>query len=464
MSSERVAVVGGGMSGIAAAHFLAKAGLEPEIIEAGSALGGRAGSVRLGDRVVDIGGKNIGRKYTLFRQFIADHGAPPLEFFGINSSMIRDGVLHTLDSQHKVASLFHVLRLVGARDFVRLMRLARRVQRDPREALLGAPGFSELSERYDHLPLSAWFGAPAVDAFLRPITLRMNGAEPDEYYLGCLGSNLKMLLDKYDQLTFGMAELLERFQDTVATRLGTTVQRVEPLGNGRCRLLLEQSDGARAWGDYAHVIVALPAPQAAAALAEQSICESLAKVSYHPVTLIVARYGRPIFSPAVRAIVFDAESALSNAGSYGKDDLNVVRYTLSGREARRIAPGVSPADVLGLAEQMLNRYVPVSAEDRRDFVYRRFERGLCAYAPFHHRLLDAMRRWEDSVGAVTLTGDYVCGASIEACFEAGRASAERAAQRLGDPRSAARPLGAKAPKQEASSAPRNFRTMTQEAP
>jgi len=64
-------IVGGGASGLATAFFLKQLGLDSEIVERESTVGGRMGTVELGGRSLDCGGKNIGRQYKLFRQFAA---------------------------------------------------------------------------------------------------------------------------------------------------------------------------------------------------------------------------------------------------------------------------------------------------------------------------------------------------------------------------------------------------------
>jgi len=160
------------------------------------------------------------------------------------------------------------------------------------------------------------------------------------------------------------------------------------------------------------------------------IQSALEAITYNPVTLIVARYTRPIFDSKVRAIVFDAKSPLSNAGCYGKNDLDVVRYTLSGRVASGIDEAADPSSVLSIAEAELRRFLPVSAGERVDYVYKHFRHGLCAYGPFHHRFLQQLFDWESSVSGLVLTGDYVRGASIEACFNAAFESVARLTSRI----------------------------------
>ena len=425
--SGHIAVVGGGISGVATAYFLKQRGLRPEIIEAEAHLGGRAGSALLGDKVIDVGGKNIGRRYTLFRRFIAEHGEAPLEFFGINSSTVQRGTLRTIDSEKRLRSLYHLLRLVGPKDLLRLSSLAKIVRHDPREGFLGGTRFSKLSEERDHLPLSNWFGESCVRDFLRPLTLRMNGAEPDEYSFGCLGSNLNMVLDRYDQLTHGMADLLQRFAGTASVLRNTRVSRLLSNGDTVCGVELEHQ-GTVERRRYDFVVLALPAPVSAGLLPDTALARSLAQVSYYPVTLLVARYARPVFDAKVRAIVFQSGSIVSNAGCYGRGALDTVRYTLSGRKARHISGLCDPAEVLSEAERTLGRFVPVSARDRIEYVHRRLPLGLCGYTPYHHRLVRNIESWDIEASGVALTGDYVYGASIEACFRSARDCADRVAQ------------------------------------
>ncbi|MFQ5527229.1 MAG: protoporphyrinogen/coproporphyrinogen oxidase [Thermoanaerobaculia bacterium] len=429
MSDDRTyAVVGGGVSGIAAAHYLQKAGLQVELLERGSQLGGRVGSCKLGDRWLDFGGKNIGRNYHLFREFTSALGDNPYEYFGINSSQVRDGRIVTFDSSRRWSTLLGLLRQCSPADLVRFARLCLRVKRHENNGYLGSPYFNALAERLDQRPAGEYFGAEFCRRLLRPMTVRMNGAEPDEVFMGNMGSNIRMILDSYDQLELGMSRVIDQFAATVKVRPGARVESLV-MRNGRLSgLRIASANGGNEEREYAGVVLALRAPEAAPVLETHAaeLAELLREVRYFPVALVLARYRREIFSPEVRALVFGDDEVLSNAGVYGIDDLDVVRYTFSGRAARALLADESdPEAWLGRGEEALNRYVPVNESERLGFVSQHWRRGLCAYTPYYPRFEARMRSSLAGLPGVFLTGDYIRGASIEACFRAAKECASK---------------------------------------
>jgi protoporphyrinogen/coproporphyrinogen III oxidase len=246
------AVVGGGISGVATTWFLERLGRRPTLIERSSALGG----------------KNIGRRYTLFRELVASLGLDSYEHFGINSSRIDEtGRLRAVDGSRKVRAAREILRGARPDDVVRLARLARTVLRDPDNRFLGSEAFTALGRKFDDRPLGAHFGKRFAVQALRPMTVRMNGAEPDEVYLGNFGTNLGMLLDGYEQLEASMSELFSRFQQRVGAELDTAVEGLV-VRDGRIRgLELRRADGSVETRDYDDVVLAMPAGAAARLIA-----------------------------------------------------------------------------------------------------------------------------------------------------------------------------------------------------
>jgi oxygen-dependent protoporphyrinogen oxidase len=259
------------------------------------------------------------------------------------------------------------------------------------------------------------------------MTVRMNGAEPDEVYMGTLASNVRMILDSYEQFTHGLAPLLSTVLDRYDVRLNTSVQGLL-IERGRATgVHLRSKDGATTTLRGAGVILAVPAHASAAltAFVLPSLAAQLRSITYYPVTLAVAEYDRPIFSPAVRALVFDRSEPVSNAGAYGANDLHLVRYTFSGRSARGIDGSTDGDALVRAGETALSKYVAVDPRWRRRFVTRHFNPGLCAYTRNHATFVDGVTRESQRLAGLYLTGDYIKGASIEACFRAAAACVAR---------------------------------------
>ena len=423
-------IVGGGASGLASAFFLKQLGIDSIIVER-KAIGGRMGTVRLGERTLDCGGKNIGRQYTLFRRFAASHGAHPLEPFGLNSSQVVDGQVLTFDGNARWRTMARLLSGASPSDVVRFARMLWRVKRDDASGYLGTPYSRALAERCDSSPVSHYFSQTFCERILRPMTVRMNGAEPDEVYMGTLMSNVRMLVDTYDQFTNGLAPLLDACLAAYDVRLNTTVQELL-VENGRvigvrARNALGVTTDLRGAG----VILATPAPTAAALTApvRPRLAEQLRSVTYHPVTLILAEYDRPIFSPNVRAFVFGRREVVSNAGAYGVNDLNLVRYAFSGRMARQISDAMNVDALLGRAEATLSRCVAVDRRWRQRVVAKHFNPGLCAYRPYHAAFIEQLTAEAQKTAGLYLTGDYVQGASIEGCFRSALTCTQQLARR-----------------------------------
>jgi oxygen-dependent protoporphyrinogen oxidase len=386
------------------------------------------GTVRLGDRVLDCGGKNIGRRYTLFRQFAAEHGSHPLEYFGLNSSQAVDGKVRTFDGNARWRTLAQMARGIAPTDLLRFGRLLYRVKCDDGTGYLGSSYGRRLAERFDELPASQYFSPEFCRRILRPMSVRMNGAEPDEVYVGNLTSNVRMLLDTYEQFTNGLAPLLDACLTRYDVRLNTATESVIVENGCAVGVRVRHHAGALEELRGAGVIVATPASVAARLVEEPvpALARCLRSVAYYPVTLMIAEYDRPIFSSRQRAFVFDGDDALSNAGAYGVNDLHLVRYTFSGRASRRyVDKGIDADTLLDIGESALGRYVPVDRRRRRQYVAKCFSPGLCAYTPHHGAFLDRIER--NRVPGLFLTGDYMQGASIEACFRAARSCARQLA-------------------------------------
>lgn len=427
----KVLVIGGGISGIAISHYLQRAGIGTTLVEAGPRLGGRLGFGSLGERAISFGGKNIGTRYTEFRKFCHGLGVDDFEYFGINTSRVENGTLVSIDRKQPLRTLYNMVSTSRPRDLWRFARLARRVKQFPDDGFADSPFFREAAEALGGPVLAEVFGERICQQLIRPMVVRMNGAEADEIYLSSFGSNLRVLLDSYDQLTSGMEGLIAKFAARSDILLNASVRSLRVEKRRVCGVRVEHGDGGRQQElSVDAVCVALPAPTAAQLVrpCAGALAALLCKVRYFPMHVIVAQYSREIFSPAIRAVVFGENSVVSNAGAYGATDLGTVRYTFSGRRARHlIAEGATDDRLLALAEDNLNGHIAVSSKERVHIASRRFDPGLCAFSTDTRSLNDKIDSQEE-LGGIFFTGDYRKGASIEACFVAAKQCAEKVAR------------------------------------
>jgi protoporphyrinogen/coproporphyrinogen III oxidase len=430
MDSRTYAVVGGGASGIAVTYYLQQQGINVDLIESNDYLGGRMASCQLGERQVAMGGKNIGKGYHLFRQFTQAMGDNPYEFFGLNSSQIRNGKIVTVDGSRRWLGIFQLLSRLSITDLFRFFTACAAIKWDEANGYLGGTYFTELSQRLDDPIASNYFSQEFCQRLIRPMSVRMNGSEPDEVYVGNLGSNIRMVLDTYEQLHKSVDPVLEEFSKKVSVRLGTTVKSLLFSGDRVTGLeLVDDSEVDKR--NYEGVILATPASVSAKLVepCQPELAAILSRVNYYPVMVIVAEYNRNIFSEQVRALVFDAEEPISNAGSYGVNDRHIVRYTFSGRVARKyVESNMTVEELLQIAEAALNRYIPVHASERVQYVSRRWSAGLCAYTSHYEEFARDLETQLRQFKGLYLAGDYLQGASIEACFRSGKACADKVLQ------------------------------------
>jgi len=423
----RVAVIGGGISGIATAFYLTQRNFEVDLYEAADRIGGRIGSEILDGRWLDFGGKNIGKKYRLFRDFVKQCGPLDYEYFGFNTSQIINNRVVRINKEG--AKLFNTLRLIGLCGFDgirKLSPLVLAILQNRQQGALDSDYFNRLAEQNDQLSLAGFLNEPCLSNIVRPVTVRMNGAEPDECYPGNFGSNLALVLDSYEQLKHGMHGMLDAFQGKakVGSLRVLTGHSVTSISSDQMTdtISIGYMHGVTpATAVYDRVISALPATRLSVLLDESlpKVSALLRQVRYYPVVVALVKYSYDVFDKSQRAMVFDHSFPLSNAGAYGINDLNLVRYTFSGRVSRSVISANSdPEEVIALGEQIASPYFAIRGNIRESFAYRYLSEGLCAYSQLHHRLLRDIDKQLESFAGFAATGDYRRGASIEACFRA----------------------------------------------
>lgn len=428
LAGSRAVVVGGGWAGIAAAWRLREAGARVELLDAQDRLGGRSRDVRLGERSVTLGGKNIGKKYERFRRFVSEHGDGEWEHFGISTSQVERGKLVPVEGTARRRAIVHLLRKARPADIIRLVKFVRWTSGNPANRFLDGPAFRRATRDGD-LPLAQAFGDHVARQLIRPMTMRMNGAEPDETFLGNLGTNLALVLDSFDQLVDGFDPVFAQFSKTITVHNSTTATAIRHHSGSIRGVAYVKKGTEEGQIDADIVILAIPAAAAASLMTplDAPISAALSSVPYHPVGVAVVEYDADIFGDVGRAVVLPEGRVLSNAGAYGKEDRRTVRYTFSGRPARSfLTREPDTEELLRVGEHELGLHLPLREAQAVHAVSQVWQQGLCSYGPDHHVLTEKLRRASGDIPGLSFAGDYVAGASIEACF----VSAERAIDAL----------------------------------
>lgn len=416
---KHYAVIGGGVSGMAAAHYLLRAGKAVDLFEASDRLGGRMAIDQFMGEEVCFGGKNIGYAYTEFRNFLEHYGDPSYGYFGINSARLIRGQPYSFKSEHKIRNALMLLQSGKLSDLVKLKRLMTQVKRNREQGDLNGL----ILKPSDNHSLHSLFSPKFSESIIRALTVRMNGAEPHEIAVENFGTHLQMLGDGYDQLNNPLSDIFNQFSKHPDLTIRYH-QSVEGILRSETGYAIKVSGGQ---STYDGVIIATPAHISASLCQAEfpNISEVLKTVRYFPVAVIIADYEENAFTPDIRAMVFGTDSPLSNIGAYGVSSLNRVRYTFSGKAARLLFDE-KPSDdyLLTMAEAQARPYFNLSRNPCLGFKVKYWAKALCGYtndeALFQTRLTTALQ----SATGLELAGDYRKGASIENCFRSAKSTVE----------------------------------------
>jgi protoporphyrinogen/coproporphyrinogen III oxidase len=415
MKSKRVAIIGSGISGLSVAYELHTKGYDVTVFEKDSVIGGRIISSKLGERDVSLGGKNIGKTYTHFRRMCQELDEVDFEKFGLNSTSHNASL--KIDKDKPLKSLLSILRNIPLSDILKMLPMIRAIKKDRRNAYLSGSYFSNLSNK--HKLLSDVFSEKTILNIIRPLVVRNNGAEAEELTIETFGTNISMILDSYEQLRSGPQKLLDKINNLMTVRTNSHISAIKVENNRAVGVVVE--NGPTEFFDK--IVIATTADVASRILksAHPRLSETLSRIRYNPVGILVAEYHSDVFNKEQRAFVFSPRNYLSNAGAYGINDLNIVRYTFSGKESRKFLDSNPTTEVLlETAEAEFSNHtgitLPSPAKAKTGRILRA---GLSSYSNNHTDTLNEIRTEVSKINGMYLAGDYIEGVSIEACYLSG---------------------------------------------
>ncbi|BDB44100.1 MULTISPECIES: protoporphyrinogen/coproporphyrinogen oxidase [Mycobacterium] len=255
---DDVIVVGGGPSGLAAAHRLAQAGVSVRILEAADRVGGKMSTNHRAGYIIDNGALFITSTYgnvlSIADQLGMSDEVVPGRFV---LSVVRDGVLHDLDGDHLVSAIVKT-KLLSVRAKAELVKLVPELVRS-RKAL------------YERIPTTGEYDVESVDEWARAHLSR----ELREYLIGALMRGiaatsgrtssrvdflaLLTLLGGAKLLAFkdGMNSYADRIAQDKKVDLGATVDSIEASDAG-VTVNWTDSGGAQRIERAAACVVATP--------------------------------------------------------------------------------------------------------------------------------------------------------------------------------------------------------------
>ncbi len=421
---KKVAVIGGGVSGMAAAYYLSQAGQKVDIYEQCAELGGRVGVETFNGDAVCFGGKNIGYEYKEFRAFLSHYGQPDYAYFGINSARLEAGKPRIFNSKNKIKSTFTLLSAATWKDLWRLRRLMKRVKLDRKNGDINSEEIASLNHSKTVM-LDDYFSETFIQKIIRPLTVRMNGAEPEKVSLENFGSHLQMLQDEYEQLNNPMGVIFNalHMDENISVYVKSGVEAIT-LHGSVYKLHFAQDR----YETYDSIIIALPAPITAELLENISpkLSTLLERVQYFPVGVLLADYKNNVFTDKIRALVLGKTSPVSNIGAYSAQQLNRVRYTFSGEPAEEILhESLDEMQLLAQAEHYAAPYFDIENNHCEAYQLKYWQIGLCAYTQNEAEFQSRLDKTLKTLPGLYLTEDYKKGASIENCFRASKAVIEQ---------------------------------------
>jgi oxygen-dependent protoporphyrinogen oxidase len=410
-----IAVVGGGIAGLACAWRLARAGHEVEVLERAAEPGGRMRSERRRDFVLDLGTPGFARSDAALAVVADALGlAPELRPWARGrDAWTRGGAIHPLglDAAHGVAPLEGALRLARARR----RPLAQRVDPERAHALELRRLALELARDVEAAALS-WLPAPggADEGSLRALAAlrsRWSGAELWSFEAGS-------------------GALAEELAARVRVRPRCEVRRIETFTGGARIAFLDHGVPRRSEADA--VVVALPGTRVAGLCPkltpeERGFFESL---HYAPAIVAFLAYAR-VPAAGVRSVWIAPESGLELAGlvmehlrpGAAPHGAGLLRALLAPEACVRMhrAPDASIADLA--AENLA--YGRLRLPRPCDFSVLRFPDAWPRFeAEDVRRLARFLQRLERSPRLV-FAGDYLVAPSADGALASGlRAAAE----------------------------------------
>ncbi|UWP90879.1 protoporphyrinogen/coproporphyrinogen oxidase [Aliiroseovarius crassostreae] len=419
-----VHIIGAGISGLGAAHFLARKGIPSILHEAGDYVGGRAACLQQGAYAFEIGGKNFSSAWPRFNTLLREFGMNEFEDQHPGFHIVLRDQLIALEKSKTLAGDLRLATALGPRGALQFRNFLSFARKNADRLNYSSGLIEEVERRWDHATIDRHFSKALNDGPLRLFSIIMGAAEPSELY-----PSLMMLFasgfgkGSHHAIKGGIGQFHDKLAAGKDIRLGSHVTGIKLENGAVCGL--EMAGGDVLSTD--RVISAVPA-HVLRRLVDLPAYGRVAfdALRYYPLAMVNVVYDAPVFRNGVHSIMFEPGAPLGHCSANRLDTPNHVRFTLSGRAARDILDR-SDDELVTIAEETFSKRLPITAQ-RVQVHVARHPGGICGYAPYFSRVKRDILRAVDNVQGLEIAGDYLEGHTMEGCLTSADLAVERLLQ------------------------------------
>ncbi|MFH1537500.1 MAG: FAD-dependent oxidoreductase [bacterium] len=438
---KKVAVIGAGIAGLAAAYELGKDGCEVVVYERNDHVGGRMRTDRsVEGYAVDTGAQFFYDAYENTFRLCWELGiAGLLEKFESPYGLYRNGKLHRLDPPMKNPLSFFTFKGLSASAKLKLLRLAPVILANYKRLSLNRPDKWEPLDREDCASYTLkHLNSELLEALIQPLISGICLGEPDKVSIVVMLSGLKyQLISKLYALKGGIDTMPLKLAERCNVHLGTNVKRIVLDEGKACGVEIEK-DGAKRSEDYDAVVCAVPGTAVPALIpdAPGEIVSFFGHVEYSQSILVMSGLERKlmkeIYVVAVpRGNMMDTTALSEGANksaSLAPEGRGLAVSFLSGRASREKMQE-SDEKLVATAVREYKSIVPGAPSPVFNRVYR-WNPGLVLFNTGYISKMNRFRVDEEKVGGLFFAGDYLMTASVEGSLTSGLRAAEMAGQYL----------------------------------
>ncbi|GAA3531248.1 protoporphyrinogen oxidase [Aeromicrobium panaciterrae] len=427
----RVAVVGGGMAGLAAAHELSTGGADVLVLEGSSRIGGKLLLGEVGGLTLDLGAESI-----LARR---PEGLDLMHAVGLDDRVVNprttDAAIWTHGSLRPMPPT--VMGIPASNDLNGIAVV------DPH--VVDVPDGDVSVAEF----VSARLGADVVDRLVEPLLGGVYAGHADQLSLqatapqiAALGSDLLTAATTaragatasgpvFAGLVGGVGRLPGAVADGIEVRLDATVREIARMGDA-WRLSVGLTTDVESV-DVDAVVVAAPAPAAARLLSEAApdAAFALAAIDYASVAIVTYVFddgpsfdGSGFLVPPVDGTFIKAATVSSNKWGWVRDTGRTVIRASVGRAGEATLLQTNDTDLTARALADLRSAFGALPEPI-DSLVQRWGGGLPQYAVGHLDRIDTIERDIATVSGLEVCGAAYRGVGIPAVIASGWAAARR---------------------------------------